>query len=39
MLPNLHKDYGDLCSANMPVTGILLGSKLQKSKKRTGARP
>ena len=27
--PNLHKDYGDLCSANVPVTELLFGDELQ----------
>ena len=29
--PHLHKDYGDLCSANMPVTEHLFGDELQPS--------
>ena len=27
--PNLHKDYGDLCSSNIPVTELLFGDELQ----------
>lgn len=27
--PHLHKDYGDLCSANVPVTHLLFGDELQ----------
>ena len=27
--PNLHKDYADLCSANVPVTELLFGDELQ----------
>ena len=27
--PNLHKDYGDLCPANVPVTELLFGDELQ----------
>ena len=27
--PHLHKDYGDLCSANVPVTEHLFGDELQ----------
>ena len=27
--PHLHKDCGDLCSANMPVTEHLFGDNLQ----------
>ena len=29
IMPHLHKDYGDLCSANMPVTEHLFGDELQ----------
>lgn len=27
--PNLHKDYGDLCSANVPVIELLFGDEMQ----------
>ena len=26
--PNLHKDYGDACSANVPVADLLFGDEL-----------